>query len=95
VVLTFEAIELLDTVVLTFEAIEGLFIAENWSWAVNWSWMLLLMLVAIVDLDLFTINAVLLLNLLICAVNSKLILLSLAKSLRKLSISESVISSFL
>ena len=56
--------------------------------------MLLLMLVAIVDLDLFTINAVLLLNLLICAVNSKLILLSLAKSLRKLSISESVISPF-
>jgi hypothetical protein len=56
--------------------------------------MLLLILVAIVDLDLFTIDAVALLNLLICDVVSKLLLFSLAKSLGNFQISESVFSPF-
>ena len=55
--------------------------------------MLLLILVAIVDLDLFTVTIVLL-NLLICAVNSKLILFSLAKFLGNFQFSESVFSPF-
>ena len=56
--------------------------------------MLLLILVAIVDLDLFAIDAVVLLNLLICDVISKSILFSLAKSLGNCQFSESVFSPF-
>jgi hypothetical protein len=93
VVLMFETVEVLDTVVLTFDAGRQ-FIAESWSWAVNWSWMLLLILVAIVDLDLFIVGTVVLLNLLICAVISKLILFSLAEFLGNFQFSESVFSPF-